>query len=64
VATAIGTYSGFQSIAALTASSLAGFIWFTFGAAPVFIISAGAASVAILYLASIRFTIKQVTGIE
>jgi MFS family permease len=31
-ATAIGTYSGFQSICALIASSLAGLIWYQFGA--------------------------------
>lgn len=60
VATAIGTYSGFQSIAALTASSLAGFIWFTFGAAPVFIISAVTTAGVVLYLLSIRFYAKQV----
>jgi MFS family permease len=36
-ATAIGTYSGFQSICALAASSTAGFIWYTFGAATTFI---------------------------
>lgn len=58
VATAIGTYSGFQSIAALIASSLAGFIWFTFGAVPVFIISAAATAAAVLYLVSIRFYAK------
>jgi MFS family permease len=50
VATAIGTYTGFQSIAALIASSFAGFIWFTFGAVPVFFISAVAAAGVVLYL--------------
>jgi MFS family permease len=49
VATAIGTYSGFQSIAALIASSLAGFIWFRVGAAATFIISATATLAVILY---------------
>jgi MFS family permease len=58
VATAIGTYSGFQSIAALIASSLAGFTWFTFGAAPTFIISAIATLAVVLYLAAVRFYIK------
>jgi MFS family permease len=55
VATAIGTYSGFQSIAALIASSLAGFIWFTVGAVPVFIISATATFAVVVYLAFVRF---------
>jgi MFS family permease len=40
VATAIGTYTGFQSIAALIASSLAGLIWFYFGPAATFLVSA------------------------
>ncbi|MGK2860889.1 MAG: MFS transporter, partial [Chitinophagaceae bacterium] len=39
-ATAIGTYSGFQSICALIASSMAGLIWFKFGAAAAFMITA------------------------
>lgn len=32
IATAIGTFSGFQSICTMLASSLAGFIWFYAGA--------------------------------
>ncbi len=36
-ATAIGSYAGFQSIAALVASSLAGVIWYNFGAEAAFI---------------------------
>ncbi len=39
-ATAIGTYSGFQSICALLASSLAGLIWLKFGAAFAFLMAA------------------------
>ncbi len=39
-ATAIGTYSAFQSICTMLASSLAGFIWFQFGAGVTFILSA------------------------
>ena len=38
-ATAIGTFTGFQSIAALLASSLAGLIWFYLGAMATFSIS-------------------------
>ena len=39
-ATAIGTYSGFQSICTMIASSLAGLIWYQFGAAEAFITTA------------------------
>jgi MFS family permease len=39
-ATAIGTYTGFQSVAALIASSLAGLIWYKSGGQAVFIITA------------------------
>ena len=38
-ATAIGTYSGFQSICTMLASSLAGLIWYQFGANATFIIT-------------------------
>ncbi len=36
-ATAIGTYTGFQSICTLVASSLAGFVWYAFGATTLFL---------------------------
>lgn len=42
-ATAIGTYEGFRSLATLLASSLAGIIWYTFGAAVLFTVTAAAA---------------------
>lgn len=48
-ATAIGTFSGFQSIFTMLASSLAGLVWFWFGAAATFIITAVATLVIILY---------------
>lgn len=38
-ATAIGTYSGFQSIGTMLASSLAGLIWFQFGEAATFVVT-------------------------
>ena len=38
-ATAIGTYSAFQSICTMVASSLAGIIWYTIGAQALFIMS-------------------------
>ncbi len=39
-ATAIGTFAGFQSICTMLASSLAGLIWFEFGAGATFIVTA------------------------
>ncbi len=48
-ATAIGTYTAFQSIAALFASSFAGFMWFQFGSSATFIISAVIGIVVLLY---------------
>lgn len=54
-ATAIGTYSGFQSICTLLASSLAGLIWFQFGAAAAFILSGVSALLVIFYLSFIPF---------
>ncbi|MBI5914576.1 MAG: MFS transporter [Bacteroidetes bacterium] len=48
-ATAIGTYSGFQSICTMLASSLAGFIWFQFGAAATFIVTGTATLFIIAY---------------
>jgi len=48
-ATAIGTYSGFQSICTLIASSLAGLIWYQFGANATFIITAVVTLLVIIY---------------
>ena len=47
-ATAIGTYSAFQSIFTMLASSLAGLIWYQFGASTTFIIT-GISSVFIFF---------------
>lgn len=49
-ATAIGTYSGFQSIAALVASSVTGLLWYSFGASAAFIITAVITLISILFL--------------
>jgi predicted MFS family arabinose efflux permease len=38
-ATAIGTYSGFQSICTMLASTLAGVIWYQFGANATFMVT-------------------------
>lgn len=48
-ATAIGTFSGFQSIATMGASSLTGFMWYQFGANTAFLLSGGMAVLVIVY---------------
>jgi MFS family permease len=48
-ATAIGTYTGFQSIASMIASSFAGWLWITFGAPVTFLFSAGMTILIIVY---------------
>ncbi len=62
-ATAIGTYAGFQSICALIASSLAGLLWFQFGASFLFILSGFAAIACAIYFGVIpisdRFSISR-----
>jgi len=54
-ASAIGTFTGFQSIAALISSSLAGFLWFQFGAKTAFLFSAIAALLLLLYFWRLNF---------
>jgi MFS family permease len=49
-ATAIGTYSGFQSLSALIASSLCGILWISAGAKTTFLITAIMSLVTFLYL--------------
>lgn len=48
-ATAIGTYTAFQSIFTMLASSLAGFIWYQFGAGATFLVTGIATVLVILY---------------
>lgn len=48
-ATAIGSFAGFQSLAAMVASSLAGVIWFWFGAEAAFISTSVVTVLVILY---------------
>ena len=48
-ATAIGTYSGFQSICTMLASSLTGLIWFQFGATSAFLVTGIATVLIIVY---------------
>lgn len=59
-ATAIGTYSGFQSICTMLASSLAGFVWFQFGASATFIVT-GVAIVFIIpyFLFAVKYSAVQ-----
>ena len=52
-ATAIGTYTGFQSICTLLASSLTGWIWFQFGAGLAFGITAGSTFLLVLYFSRV-----------
>ncbi|MGZ5246545.1 MAG: MFS transporter, partial [Flavitalea sp.] len=53
-ATSIGTYAAFQSICTLIASALAGYVWFQFGDAAVFILSALMAFFVMVYIALIK----------
>lgn len=54
IATAIGTYTGFQSFAALIASSLCGLLWYNFGSMLTFLITAGVTVIVIVYLGVFR----------
>ena len=55
-ATAIGTYSGFQSIAALIASSLCGLLWFNFGSMFTFLLTAAVTFFVVIYLSFYKRT--------
>jgi len=48
-ATAIGTFTGFQSICTMLASSIAGLIWVRFGASATFVVSGIAAALIAVY---------------
>jgi MFS family permease len=49
-ATAIGTYTAFQSICTMLASTMAGLIWLKFGAVAMFTISSGVAVLVAVYM--------------
>lgn len=53
-ATAIGTYTGFQSICTLLASSITGWIWFTFGANFAFYITSFVTLIIVIYFMLVR----------
>lgn len=55
-ATAIGTFSGLQSICTMLASSLTGLIWFQFGAKTAFIMTATVTLIVIAYFLTIPKT--------
>lgn len=48
-ATAIGTYTGLQSLCAMVASIVTGWLWFRFGASTAFLITAIIAAIVLLY---------------
>lgn len=52
-ATAIGTYSGFQSICTLMASTFTGLIWYNFGSAVTFILIAGITILILFYFLTV-----------
>lgn len=54
-ATAIGTFSGFQSIFTMLASTMAGFIWFKFGASATFLITAVSTIAVAFYIFTIPY---------
>ena len=56
VATAIGTYSAFQSICTMLASALAGYLWYEFGAEVTFLVSGAVTLGVAAYLMTFRFT--------
>lgn len=53
-ATAIGTYSSFQSIGAMIASSLAGLLWYKFGSAVTFMATAVVTGLVVVYFVGLR----------
>ena len=53
-ATAIGTYTAFQSIFTMAASSLAGLIWYSFNAQTTFLVTGIATILVIMYFITIN----------
>ena len=49
IATAIGTYAGFQSICTMLASTFAGLIWYQFGSSATFIVTGLTTVLIIIY---------------
>ena len=61
-ATAIGTYTGLQSICTMLASSLTGLIWYQFGASAAFITTASVTVLVIFYFLTFHRTAKPNTS--
>jgi MFS family permease len=57
-ATAIGTYTAFQSICTMIASMLAGYIWYQYGAVATFTLSAIFTILVAIYLSGVNFIPK------
>lgn len=53
-ATAIGTFTGFQSICTMLASSLAGLLWSNFGASVTFTVSATTTAIVLFIIAALK----------
>lgn len=53
MATAIGTFTGLQSICAMLASTLTGLIWFKFGAATAFLLTAFVSTLVFVYFLTV-----------
>ena len=62
-ATAIGTFSGLQSICTMLASSLTGLIWFQFGATTAFILTASVTLIVFAYFFTIPKPANGITDI-
>jgi MFS family permease len=58
-ATAIGTFTGFQSLAALLASTFCGILWYNFGAVVTFITTAVVTLMAMIFLSRLK---KQISN--
>ena len=54
-ATAIGTYTAFQSICTMFASTITGLIWYKFGPKAAFISSSIVVFLVVIYLSRIKF---------
>lgn len=55
-ATAIGTFTGFQSVCTMIASSLAGYLWFNFGSSVTFIVTAIVTLIVIVYITFLKLS--------
>ena len=58
-ATAIGTYAALQSLCALLASTVTGYLWYQFGATTAFLTTAVVTVVALVYLLSIPYSTRK-----